>query len=88
MKKGIYDFVMAKKNLITFTLKSKEQKLICTCPLLQVIIYALMQRSTNQNSNSFFNLFLQSFKNKIITSLFLYFPNIFSDYLMVRIKSS
>ena len=57
------------KNLVTFTKGDIEKKHTCKCPFMQVMIYVLMKRNTKQNSSSFFNLFLQTYKNKIITSL-------------------
>ena len=57
------------KKLITFIEEDKNTKHICICPFMQVIIYTLMRRKTKQNSIKFFNLFLQTYKNKIITSL-------------------
>ena len=57
------------KKVITFVKKDENVKHICTCPFLQVIIYFLMKRKTKQDSSKFFNLFLQTYKNQIITSL-------------------
>ena len=57
------------KNLITFIKKDKYSKHNCICHFLQIIFYLLMKRETKQNSMSFINLFLQTYKNKIITSL-------------------
>ena len=65
------------KNLVTFIPKSKEEKHKCICPFMQVMIYILMKINTNQNTSSFFNLFFQTYKNKIITSLC--FLNTFSE---------
>ena len=65
------------KNLITFIKKDKYSKHNCICPFLQVIFYILMRRKTKHNSNSFINLFLQTYKNRIITSLC--FLNCFSE---------
>ena len=65
------------KNLITFIKKDKEKKHTCICPFMQVIIYVLLRRKTKHNSQSFFNLFLQTYKNKMVTSLC--FLNSFSE---------
>ena len=65
------------KNLITFIKKNNEQKHSCICPFFQVLIYALMKRKTKQDSSSFFTYFIQTYKNKIITSLC--FLNSFSE---------
>ena len=59
------------KNLVTFIKKENDKSHICICPFMQVMIYILMRRNTRQNSSAFFNLFLQTYKNKIITSLCL-----------------
>ena len=65
------------KNLLTFIKKDDEKKHTCICPFMQVMIYTLMKRKTKQDSSSFFNLFIQTYKNKIITSLC--FLNCFSE---------
>ena len=59
------------KGSITFIKKDKNKKHKCICHFLQVIIYVLMIRETKQNTQSFFNLFFQTYKNKIVTSLCL-----------------
>ena len=76
------------KNLVTFIKKGNEQKHTCICPFLQVLIYVLMKRKTKQNSSSFFNLFLQTYKNKIVTSLcFLNtFPDQFYDSNLIAFR--
>ena len=65
------------KNLISFIKKDKEIKHTCICPFMQIIIYILMRRNTKQDSFSFFNLFIQTYKNKIVTGLC--FLNSYSD---------
>ena len=70
----IYD---ENNNLITFIKKDKEKKHTCICPFMQVMIYALMKRDIKQNSESFINFFLQTYKNKTVTSLC--FLNSFSE---------
>ena len=65
------------KNLISFIKRDKEIKHACICPFMQIIIYILMRRNTEQDSLSFLNLFLQTYKNKIITGLC--FLNSYSD---------
>ena len=57
------------KNLISFIKKDNNEKHKCICPFMQVMIYALSRKLSKQNSSKFFNLFLQTYKNKIITSL-------------------
>ena len=52
------------KNIVTFIRKDKEQKHICICPFLQVIIYALMKRKSKQNSQSFLIYFFKLIKIK------------------------
>ena len=65
------------KNLVTFIKEDKGKKHTCICPFMQVLIYVLMRRKTKQNSQSFVNLFLQTYKNKIVTSLCFF--NSFSE---------
>ena len=65
------------KDFITFIKKDNDKKHICICPFLQVMIYVLMRRKTKQNSSTFFNLFLQTYINNIITSLTFF--NCFSE---------
>ena len=65
------------KQLVTFIKKDEENKHSCICPFMQVMIYVLMKRNNKQNSYSFINLFLQTYKNKLITSLC--FINCFSE---------
>ena len=65
------------KDLITFIKKDENKKHKCICHFLQVVIYVLMRRKNKQNSETFFNLFLQTYKNKIVTSLCLL--NCFSE---------
>ena len=69
------------KNLINFIKKDENNKHNCICHFLQVIIYISMRRKTNQNSPSFFNLFLQTYRNKIVTSLCFFncFPELFHN---------
>ena len=66
------------KNLISFIKKDSNKKHKCICPFMQVMIYALKRRLSKQNSSKFFSLFLQTYKNKIITSLC--FMNCISDF--------
>ena len=65
------------KNLVTFIKEEKDKKHICICPFIQVMIYMLLKRNTKQNTSSFFSLFIQTYKNKIVTSLC--FMNCFCD---------
>ena len=57
------------RNLITLIEKNKDEKHLCTCPFMQVMIYTLKKRKNKQNHGEFFNLFFHTYKNKIITSL-------------------
>ena len=77
------------KNLITFIKQDENKKHNCICHFLQVVIYLLMRRKTNQNSTSFFNLFLQTYKNKIITSLCFFnsFSQMFSNDNLDSLRS-
>ena len=65
------------KKLVSFIKKDKEKMHVCICPFFQVMIYALKKRKTKQNTNSFFNLFFQTYRNKSVTSLC--FLNCFSE---------
>ena len=65
------------KNIISFIKRDINNKHKCICPFMQVMIYALNRRINKQNSSKFFNLFLQTYKNKIMTSLC--FLNCFSE---------
>ena len=56
-------------KLITFIEKDDDEKHICICPFMQVMIYMLMNRNSNQNTLTFFSYFIQTYKNKMITSL-------------------
>ena len=74
---------------ITFIKKDENQKHNCICHFLQVIIYVLMRRKTKQNSSSFFNLFLQTYKNKIVTSLCFFnsFSQLFYNDNLEKLRS-
>ena len=76
------------KNLVTFIKKDKDKKHTCICPFMQVMIYVLMRRKTKQNSQSFFTIFLQTYKNKIITSLCFFncFSELFSNTNMKLLR--
>ena len=43
----------------------------CICPFFQVLITLLITKKTKYDSDSFFTLFIQNYKNKLITSLTL-----------------
>ena len=53
----------------------------CICPFFQVLIYILITNKTKFNIDSFFSLFIQNYKNKIIVSLsFLHsYTKLFED---------
>ena len=56
-------------NQITFIKENYKEKHYCICPFFQVLIYVLIRKKTKYNSNSFFSLFIQNYKNKIITCI-------------------
>jgi len=56
-------------NQIIFIKENYKEKHYCICPFFQVLIYVLMRKKTKHNSNSFFSLFIQNYKNKIITCI-------------------
>ena len=58
-----------KQNKITFIKENLLEKHICICPFFQVMINMLMLRKTELDSQSVFTLFIQNFKNNIITSI-------------------
>ena len=57
------------ENKITFIKENDLEKHICICPFFQVLIYVLITKPTKHNSNFFFSLFIQNYKNKIITCI-------------------
>ena len=61
-----YDY---KEKTITFIKENPLEKHICVCPFFNVMINMLMLKKTNLDSKSVFTLFIQNFKNNIITSI-------------------
>ena len=53
--------IIIKENLM--------EKHICICPFFQIIINILLKKKTEHDSKEFINLFIQNYKNNIITSL-------------------
>ena len=54
---------------ITIIKKNLEEKHICTCPFFQVMIYLFMTVKTKYDDKTFFTLFIQTYKNSIISGL-------------------
>ena len=54
---------------ITIIKKNLEEKHICTCPFFQVMIYLFMTVKTKYDEKTFFTLFIQTYKNSIISGL-------------------
>ena len=57
------------KNLIITISESSLEVHKCICPFFQVLINVLMLRKTEFDSDNFFSLFVQNYKNKLITGL-------------------
>ena len=57
------------KKLISTIDENPLEKHKCICPFFQIIINLLMKRKTYFNIDNFFTLFIQNYKNKLITSL-------------------
>ena len=70
-----------KENKIKIIKQNLSEKHICICPFFQILINILMKKKTKQDSNDFFSLFIQNYKNKLITGLSLLhsFPKIFDN---------
>ena len=68
-------------NLIITEEENPQEKHMCICPFFQIIINILLLRKTKHDSQNFFSLFIQNYKNKIVTSLsFLHsFLNLYSN---------
>ena len=54
------------ENIITFIKENISEKHTCVCPFFQVLIYVLMSTKTEFDSEEFFTLFIQNYKNKLI----------------------
>ena len=54
---------------ITIIKENILEKHTCICPFFQVLIYVLITTKTEYNSEEFFTLFIQNYKNKLITSI-------------------
>ena len=57
------------KNLIITISESSLEKHKCICPFFQILINVLLLRKTEFDSDNFFSLFIQNYKNKLITGL-------------------
>ena len=69
------------ESLIIMIKENQFEKHNCICPFFQILINVLMTRKTIHDSENFFSLFIQNYKNKLITSLsFLHtFTQLFSN---------
>ena len=54
---------------VIFIKENKSEKHKCICPFFQIFVNMLMTRETVHDSKSLFTLFIQNYKNNIITSL-------------------
>ena len=57
------------ENSITIIKENLLEKHTCICPFFQVLIYVLISTKTECDSEEFFTLFIQNYKNKLITSI-------------------
>ena len=57
------------ENLIILIKENPDEKHKCICPFFQVLVNLLIEKENKQNTENFFSLFIQNYKNKIITSL-------------------
>jgi len=57
------------ENKITIIKENLEEKHICTCPFFQVMIYLFMTMKTKYDDKTFYTLFVQTYKNSIISGL-------------------
>ena len=55
-----------KVSIIKENLSEKHN---CICPFFQILVYLLMTKKTKYDADSFYTLFIQNYKNKIIVSL-------------------
>ena len=58
-----------KDNKITIIKENQNENHICICPFFQVLISVLLTKKTKHDIESFFTLFIQNYKNKLITTL-------------------
>ena len=57
------------ENQIKVISENLKEKHNCICPFFQILINIFMRRKTNHDTENFFTLFIQNYKNKLITSL-------------------
>ena len=58
-----------KEKLITIIEESDTESHTCVCPFFQILINILLLHKNEENSDNFFSLFIQNYKNKIITGI-------------------
>ena len=57
------------EKLIKLIPKNKSETHKCICPFFQILINILLVEKTQYDSDNFFSLFIQNYKNKIITGI-------------------
>ena len=57
------------ENKIIVIKENMEEKHICTCPFFQVMINLFIASETKYDDKTFFTLFIQTYKNNIISSI-------------------
>ena len=57
------------ENSIIIIKENPSEKHKCICPFFQLLIYILIASKTEFNKDTFFTLFIQNYKNKLITSI-------------------
>ena len=57
------------ENSIIIIKENSSEKHKCICPFFQLLIYILIANKSDFNKDTFFTLFIQNYKNKIITSI-------------------
>ena len=57
------------ENSITIIKENPSEKHKCICPFFQLLIYKLIENKSDFNKDTFFTLFIQNYKNKLITSI-------------------
>ena len=56
-------------KLITIIKESESEYHKCICPFFQILIQILLIKKTQYDSDNFFSLFIQNYKNKIISGI-------------------
>ena len=57
------------ENSLIIIKENSSEKHKCICPFFQLIIYTLIANKSDFNKDTFFTLFIQNYKNKLIASI-------------------